>query len=204
MYEIGLTGGICTGKTFILNMFKELGCYTIRADDIARQIIFSPQSEIFTSILDKFGKDIFDEKEGLNKGVFTRILFEDAEKRKFVNEIVHPLVIKERDKIIRDLEQVEVYKFFIYESALMVESGTYKDFDKIIVVYTSPEEQIRRLRERDGIDEVDAEKRIKSQFPLSEKLKVANYIIDTSGNFENAKVKALETYHLMEKDLNMG
>ena len=201
MFKIGLTGGICTGKTFILDVFKELGCYTIRAVDIARQIIFSPQSEVLARIKEKFGDEILAGDEGINKDVFTRILFEDAEKRKFVNESVHPLVIKERDKIAGDLEKVDVYKFFIYESALLVESGTYKDFDKIIVVYTSPEEQIRRLRAHDGIGEKEAETRIKSQFPLSEKLKVANYIIDTSGSFENAKAKALETHHLMEKDL---
>ncbi|MCK4837094.1 MAG: dephospho-CoA kinase [Candidatus Aminicenantes bacterium] len=202
MHKIGLTGGICTGKSFILNIFKELGCYTIRADEIAKKIIFSPDSPVSQDIIREFGKDIYDEKSGLKKEEFTRILFEDVEKRNFVNHIVHPRVVSERDILYKDLEKVGVYQFFIYESALMVESGTYKDFKKIIVVYTSPEEQMKRLQERDGISDGDAEKRIKSQFPLSEKLKVANYIIDTSGSFENARAKALETFHLMEKDFN--
>ena len=83
----------------------------------------------------------------------------------------------------------------------MVESGTYKDFDKIIVAYTTPEEQIKRLTARDGIDRQEAEKRLKSQFPLNEKLKVANYTIDTTGSLENTKSNTLETYHLMKKDL---
>lgn len=204
MYKIGLTGGICTGKSYILEIFNELGCYTLRADNIAKTIIFSSDSPVREEIINNFGADIYDEKKGLKKDEFTKILFEDAEKRNFINNVIHPLVIEEREKIVKGLEEVNVYKFFVYESALLVESGTYKDFDKIIVVYTSPEEQMKRLKSRDGIRDDEAEKKIKSQFPLSEKLKVAHYIIDTSGSFENAKAKAYETYHLMEKDFNVG
>jgi dephospho-CoA kinase len=203
MYKIGLSGGICTGKTFILNILKELECYTIRADDIAKNIIFSSNSKIFKEIQKVFGKDIYDKKTGLKKDEFTQILFEDAEKRNFINNMVHPLVKAERDNIIEGLEKTNAYDFFVYESALLVESGTYKDFDKIIIVYTTPEEQVRRLMKRDGISLEDAEARIKAQFPLSEKLKVAHYTIDTTGTFENAKAKALESFHLMKKDLKI-
>ena len=97
------------------------------------------------------------------KEEFTRILFEDIEKRNFVNNRVHPLVIAEREKVFKDLNKTGVYQFFIYESALMVESGSYKDFDKIIVVYTTADEQMKRLKARDSIDYDDAEKRIKGK-----------------------------------------
>jgi dephospho-CoA kinase len=203
MYKIGLTGGICTGKTFILNIFKELNCYTIRADDIAKNIIFSSNSKILKEIIKVFGEGIYDKKSGLKKDKFTKILFEDMEKRNFINNMVHPLVKAERNNIIEDLEKSEAYDFFIYESALLVESGIYKDFDKIIIAYTTPEEQVRRLMKRDGISSEDAEARIKAQFPLSEKLKVAHYTIDTTGTFEEAKAKTLESFHLMKKDLKM-
>ena len=202
MVKIGLTGGICSGKTFILEVFSELGCYAQRADEIAREIIFAPDSKLMPQIKEAFGSDIYDEEKGFNKEQFTKILFEDAEKRHFINNIVHPLVIAERNRIFKDLEKSGLYKFVVYESALLVESGTYKDFDKIIVVYTSTEEQIRRLMIRDSIAIDEAEKKIRSQFPLSEKLKVAHYTIDTSGSFDSARVKALETYHLMQKDMN--
>lgn len=203
MLKIGLTGGICTGKTFVLNILKELGCYTIRADDIAKKILFSDDSEISKEIIKVFGKDIYDGSKGLKKEEFTRILFEDAEKRHFINHFIHPKVTSERDKILHDLSETRAFTFFIYESALLVEAGTYKDFDKIIVVYTAKEEQTKRLMERDGINEEDAESRIKAQFPLSEKLKVANYTIDTSGTFDQAKTKTLETYHLIKKDFKI-
>jgi dephospho-CoA kinase len=203
MFKIGLTGGICSGKTFALNVFKELGCYTLRADDIAKKIIFLPDSEFVEKIIKVFGEDIYDEKKGIKKDKFAKVLFEDIEKRNFINKIVHPRVLKELDMIFKDLAETEIYDFFIYESALLVESGNYKNFDKTIVVYTNSEEQYERLMERDKISHEDAEKRIKSQFPLSEKLKIANYTIDTTGGFENAKTKTLETFHLMKKDLNI-
>ena len=94
MFKIGLTGGICSGKTFALNIFKELGCYTLRADDIAKKIIFLPDSEFVEKIIKVFGEDIYDEKKGIKKDKFAKILFEDIEKRNFINKIVHPRVLK--------------------------------------------------------------------------------------------------------------
>lgn len=204
MLKIGLTGGICTGKTFVLHIFKELGCYTIRADDIARNILFSDDSEISKEIIKVFGENIYDKNKGLKKEEFTKILFADAEKRNFINKFVLPMVLAERDKIFRDLKETKAFDFFIYESALLVEAGSYKDFEKIIVVYTTREEQLKRLMNRDGISEEEAEARIKAQFPLSEKLKVAHYTIDTTGTFENAKAKTLETFHLIKKEYKLS
>lgn len=201
MYKIGLSGGICTGKSFILSIFKEMECYTLRADDLAKNIIFSSNSEILKEILRVFGKDIYDEKNGLEKEKFTRLLFDDPEKRHFINNMVHPLVKAERESIVKNLDESNVYDFFVYESALMVESGIYKEFDKIVIAYTTPEEQVRRLMARDNITSDAAETRLKAQFPLSEKLKVANYTIDTSGSLEQTRAKTLETFHLIKKDL---
>jgi len=203
MIKIGLTGGICTGKSFILDVFRELDCYTIRADEIAKKIIFSNDPEMVKKIVEVFGDEVYDQKNGINKEVFTQILFNDIEKRNFINRFIHPKVVVERDNIFNDLKKSKVYHFFIYESALLVESGNYKDFDKIIVVYSSQETQIKRLMERDSIEKEDAEKRIKAQFPLNEKLKVANYTIDTTGSFEETKKNTLETFHLLKKDFNL-
>jgi dephospho-CoA kinase len=202
MIKIGLTGGICTGKTFILNIFKELGCYTVKADDIAKNIIFSNKPKVVEEIARVFGSDVYKPGTGIKKEEFAEILFNEPDKRAFISHFIHPMVVEERNNILEDLKESNAFDFFVYESALLVESGTYKDFDKIIVVYTSPEEQCRRLMERDGIDEEVAETRIKAQFPLNEKLKVAHYTIDTTGSFENAKHKTLETFHLMKKDFN--
>ena len=201
MFRIGLTGGICSGKTFVLNIFQELKCYTLRADDIAKDIIFSDNDELKDKIASVFGDEILLSDNKLNKELFTKLLFQDNEKRNFINNVIHPLVIEERKKMIRDLEKTGIYKFFVYESALLVESKSHEDFDKIIVVYTNPDEQKKRLVARDGITEEEAMIKIKAQFPLSEKLKIANYTIDTTGPLELTRKNTLETFHLLEKEL---
>jgi len=200
MHKIGLTGGICTGKTYVLKVLEEVGCYTAKADILAKNIIFSGNSEMSSKIIEVFGEDIYDKDSGLNKDKFSKLLFEDPEKRNFINNFIHPLVSKERDRMYTDLVKARIHGYFVYESALLVESGTYKSFDKIIVTYTNPEEQRKRLIERDNIGEEEAEKRIKAQFPISEKLKVADYSIDTSGSFETTRKNTLETFHLLKKN----
>lgn len=203
MFKIGLTGGICTGKTYVLKIFEDLKCYTIRADDIAKEILFSDNEIINNKIESVFGKDIFLSDNSINKEAFTKLLFSDSKKREFINNVIHPLVMEERHKIIKDLENTEMYKFLIYESALLVESNSYKEFDKIIVVYTNPDEQLKRLIERDELTEEEATMKIKAQFPLSEKLKIADYTIDTSGSFESTHKNTLETFYLLEKDFSL-
>jgi len=201
MYKIGLTGGICSGKSYVLKILEGLKCYTVKADDISKEIIFSDNNDIKLKILEIFGKEVFLKDNTLNKEAFTKILFSDNEKRNFINNVIHPLVIEEREKILKDLENTNVYNFFVYESALLVESKSYEEFDKIIVVYTNPEEQLERLMKRDGLSEDEANIKIKAQFPLSEKLKIADYTINTSGTVESTKKNTLETFFLLEKDL---
>jgi len=201
MYKIGLTGGICTGKTYVLKVLEEVGCYTAKADIIAKNIIFSENSEISSKIMEVFGEDVYDRDSGLNKDKFSKMLFEDPEKRNFINHFVHPLVAAEREKLFKDLEKAKIGGYFVYESALLVESGTYKSFDKIIVTYTTAEQQARRLIERDKIGDTEAANRIRAQFPISEKLKVADYSIDTTGSFETTRKNTLEAFYLLKKSL---
>ncbi|MGE5342934.1 MAG: dephospho-CoA kinase [Candidatus Omnitrophota bacterium] len=203
MITIGLTGGIGTGKTYILHIFKELGCYALRADELAKNIIFSNRPEITQKIAEVFGNDIIDPDGGINKSEFSRLLFKDDDKRLFINRLIHPLVSIERRSVIRDLEKSHTVNFFVYESALLVESGIFKEFNRVIVAYTSEEEQIARLIQRDHLEPDEALRRIKAQFPLSEKLKVAHYTIDTSGSFANTRTKTLETFHLILNEFHM-
>lgn len=202
MHAIGLTGGFCSGKTFVLKVLEEQGCYTMRADELAKNIIFSKDSPILQEIISAFGPEIYDREKGLDKEKFSEILFEDHEKRNFINTIVHPLVSEERRNKIRAIAETRIYDFLIYESALLLESGIYNEFEKIIVVYTSVAEQLQRAMGRDKLARPDAEKRIQSQFPLKEKLKVANYTIDSSGPFAKTRANTMEVFHLLQKDFN--
>jgi dephospho-CoA kinase len=203
MHAIGLTGSFCSGKTFVLKVLEEQGCYTMRADDLAKSIIFSQDSPVLQEIIAAFGPGIYDHEKGLDKEKFSQLLFEDHKKRNVINTIVHPLVGEERQKKIRAIEATRIYDFLIYESALLLESGIYKEFEKIIVVYSSPAVQLRRAMERDKLTRTEAQKRIQSQFPLREKLKVANYAIDSGGTFENTRANTMEVFHLLKKDFNL-
>lgn len=204
MHLVGLTGGIATGKTYVLKVFEELGAFTLRADLLARSIIFAADSPIRQEIVSVFGADIYDERNGLIKEEFSRQLFEDGDKRRFINSIVHPLVAEERRKKIQEVEEMKIFDFFIYESALLVEAGTYRDFERIVVVYCSPEDQLTRLMERDRMTRREAEQRIQAQFPLREKLKVADYTIDTSGNYEQVRARTCEVFHLLRRDCGLA
>ncbi|HDP94112.1 MAG TPA: dephospho-CoA kinase [Candidatus Aminicenantes bacterium] len=200
MIQVGLTGGICTGKTFVLEIFKKLGCYTLQADELSQKIIFAPDSPVAKAIVDNFGAGILNRATGeIDREAFSRILFEDKAKRDYINKLVHPLVRSEREKLIKEIGKTTVYDIFVYESALMVESGIWRDFDAVVVVFAHADEQIRRLMERNQLFREEAESRIRSQFPLSEKLKVAHFTIDTTGSFEKAEAQTLETYHFLRK-----
>jgi dephospho-CoA kinase len=204
MHVIGLTGGFCSGKSFVLKVLEEQGCYTLRADDLAKAIIGAVDSPLVEQIVAVFGPQIYNRKKELNKDRLSELLFADPEKRNLLNQVVHPLVGEERRKKIRAIEATGIYDFFIYESALLVESGISKEFEKIIVVYTSPEIQVARAGARDRLTAAEAEKRLQAQFPLKEKLKVANYTIDSSGTFENTRANTMEVFYLLKKDFNLG
>jgi dephospho-CoA kinase len=204
VHIIGLTGGFCSGKSFVLKVLEEQGCYTLRADDLAKTIITAKDSPVLEEITAVFGPEIYSRKKGLNKARLSELIFEDPGKRNFLNTIVHPLVSAERRKKIRAIEETRIYDFFIYESALLVESGITKEFEKIIVVYASPEIQIARAEARDKLAPLEAEKRMQSQFPLKEKLKVANYTIDSSGTCDNTRANTMEVFYLLKKDFHLS
>jgi dephospho-CoA kinase len=203
MHLIGLTGGFCSGKTFVLRVLEEQGCYTMRADDLAKSIIFSKDSPVLQEIIAAFGSEIYDPEKGLDKEKFSEMFFADHEKRNAINAIVHPLVSEERKKKFRVIEETGRYDFLIYESALLLESGIYKEFEKIIVVYTSTAKQVCRAMERDKLSRSEAEKRIQCQFPLKQKLKVANYSIDSGGSFAHTRANTLEVFYLLKKDFKL-
>ncbi len=203
MYKIGLTGGIGSGKSYVLSLLREAGCFTLRADEIAKKIIFDGNEEINAGIKEIFGDIIFKEDGKIDKQIFSDLFFKYDNKRTTLNSLIHPLVAQETDKMFKEIEQTGVYKIFVYESALLLEAGIHKEFDKIIVVYTTEETRLARVMERDGISEEKAKRIIRTQFPLEEKLKIANYTIDTSGDFCSTKIKTFEALHLMKKDLKV-
>lgn len=183
MLRVGLTGGIATGKSTVGMMFVELGCHLIDADRVTHQL-FEPGQPIHTAVVQAFGSEILAADGTIDRSVLGEIVFKDPEARSKLNGLVHPAVIQSQQEWLQEIEKSDPQGIAIVDAALMIEVGTYKSYDRVIVVTCSPEEQRRRLRARTGLSEEQIDDRIRSQMPMDEKVKYADYVIDTSGRID--------------------
>jgi dephospho-CoA kinase len=186
MLKVGLTGSIAVGKSFVLGVLRELGARTIDADQIARECV-EPATAGFAAVVSEFGEDVLDANGSLDRAKLGAVVFADKARREKLNSILHPFIIARQDEIIRQWELETPNAVAVIDAALMIESGGYKRFDKLIVVHCHPEIQIERLKKRNRLSREEAGLRIKSQMPQVEKMKYADYLIDTSGEFAETR-----------------
>lgn len=178
---IGLTGGIASGKTIVLNEFKKLGIKTISCDEIAKKIFY--EKNISIKIRKLFGT--------LNRKKIAKIIFLDFVKRKRLEKILHPEIIRELKKQLKLLAARHA-GVAIVDVPLLFETHLEKMFDKIIAVYCKKNQQINRLMKRDKLTKSEATKRIESQMPLSRKIKLADFILRNTGEKKiNLQIKKI-------------
>jgi len=188
MLKVGLTGSIAVGKSFVLGVLAELGCRVLNADVTAREVV-APESPGLQAAVDAFGTEILLPDGGLDRAKLGSLIFADEQKRLRLNSILHPFIIAKQDEQMRKWEGEDPKGIAVIDAALMIESGGYRRFDKLIVVHCRPEVQLQRLMSRDGLDREQAEQRIKAQIPQEEKKKFADFLIDTSDSFESARAQ---------------
>jgi len=193
MLKVGLTGSIAVGKSFVCSMFRELGCDVLDADQTARDVVL-PGTAGLKKITDHFGNDILKENGELDRAKLGAIVFADRESREMLNSIVHPLVFEAQDCWFTDREAKNPDGIAIVDAALMIESGGYKRFTKLIVVWCEPAIQLGRLMARDSVTEAEALRRIEAQMPQAEKKKYADFLIDTSNGYEDTRRQAAEIF----------
>ena len=193
MLRVGLTGSIAVGKSFVAGIFAELGCHVLDADQTAREVVL-PGSAGLRSVAEAFGADILNPDGTLNRQQMGALVFADEAKRQQLNHILHPFIIARQDEILREWEKSDPEGIGIVDAALMIESGGYRRFDKLIVVHCRPEVQLERLMLRNGLSREEAQRRIDSQMPQEEKQRFADYLIDTSDGFEPAKQRTVKVY----------
>ena len=198
MLRVGLTGSIAVGKSFVTSVFAELGCRVLDADKTAREVVM-PGAEGLAALIREFGKEILAPDGTLDRARLASIVFADEEKRLRLNHLLHPFIIARQDAILREWESEEPNGIAIVDAALMIESGGYKRFDKLIVVHCRPEVQLERLMRRDKLTLAEAQRRIASQMPQEEKQRYADYLIDTSDGFEPARARTVEVYNSLRK-----
>jgi len=196
MLKVGLTGSISVGKSFVVSVFRDLGCTTFDADKIAHTVM-EPGREAFDDIVREFGGVVLGADGSIDRAKLGAIVFADSERRSLLNEIVHPRVIVEQNRLLAEAERADPHGIAIVDAALMIESGGYKRFDKLIVVFCSRETQIERLMKRNNIAREEAELRVAAQMSSDEKRRYADYEIDTSGTQEETRARVREVYELL-------
>jgi dephospho-CoA kinase len=183
MLKVGLTGSIAVGKSYVLGVMAELGCRVLDADATAREVV-APGTPGLKAVVEAFGEEILTAEGDLDRSELGAIVFADEQKRQQLNSILHPFIIAAQDKQMREWERLDPNGIAVVDAALMIESGGYRRFDKLIVVHCRSDVQLQRLMTRDGLSRKDAEQRIAAQMPQDEKKKFADFLIDTSDGFE--------------------
>jgi len=199
MLKVGLTGSIAVGKSYVLSVLAELGCVTFDADKIAHTVM-EPGREAYDVIVREFGEDVLGSDRSIDRRKLGAIVFTDEARRMRLNEIVHPRVKEEQDRLLAEAEARDRNVIAVIDAALLIESGGYRRFDKLIVVYCDPETQIQRLMRRNMITREDAERRVTAQMSSEEKLRYSDYRIDTGGTVEETRQRVIDVHKHLLRD----
>lgn len=191
MPTIGLTGNFGMGKTAVLHLFRKSGAYTFDIDKFVHEILKKP--ETIRIIAQALGKDVLTKKItkiSINKTRVAKIIFDDAGKRKVLEQIVHPQVLKIMKTTESGILKRDHSALIVFEVPLLFEAGYEKHFDKTIVVYCNKDTAINRVIKK-GFSKDEAHKRLRAQMPITRKKKLADFLInnnyDISGTEKRVK-----------------
>jgi len=183
MLKIGITGGIGCGKSEVCRLLEQEGIPIIHADLVAKDLMDN-NAEIKSQIKEAFGKDVYPLGGGLDRKRVAEIIFNDEQAKQTINDIVHPEVIRFQKTELEKFERSGKYRFAGVEAALIFEAGAEHQFDVIVVVAASEQTVTKRLMKRDGLSREQIMKRVRSQMPLSEKIKRADIVVHNDGSLD--------------------
>ncbi len=191
MFRVGLTGGIASGKSTVGRLLVQGGIPVIDSDQISRDLV-APGSEALAAIVRKMGPEILTADGSLDRARLGQMVFSDETKRRALEEILHPMIQAEQDRWLAGLEAKGDAPVAVVDAALMIESGGWKRFDLIVVVDCDEDQQVERLRLRNGLDAPAALERVKAQMPLSEKVKFAGRVVNNRGSLQELEGQVAE------------
>lgn len=198
MLRVGLTGGIAGGKTTVARIFRELGAQVIDADRVSRDLV-QPNSAVLGRIARAFGKEVLHADGRLDRGRLGEIVFADPAKRRVLEGLLHPLILAEIDRRIDGFSRTDPEGITVVEAALIVELGRQGEFDRLVVVWATEEQQLRRLIAREGLSFEEARRRLAAQMPLDEKCRAAHYVVDNSGTPEECRADAVRVFEALRR-----
>ncbi len=207
MLKVGLTGGIASGKSIVGEMFVALGAHLIQADAISHRLM-QPGEAVYQEVVRHFGERILNSDNTVNRSRLAESAFgapgvNQPSRIQELNQIVHPAVIRKQEEWMEEVGQTNPRAIAIVEAALILEAGSAKSFDQLVVVTCHPEQRSQRWAARLGVDEETARlevmRRMAVQFPDEEKIKAADYVIDNSGSLDQTRKQVGEVYSELKR-----
>ena len=193
MLQIGLTGGLASGKSFVGHALAELGCHLIDADELGHQVLM-PGAEAYDAVVNEFGEEILDDDRYIVRRKLGALVWNNPERLAKLNSLVHPPVIAREQQMSAEFARQDPAAIIVVESAILVETGSYRRFDRLIVVVCTVEQQVERAMKRGAYSKEEVLARLSRQLPLEEKVRVADYVIDTSDTKEHAVEQVKTVY----------
>jgi len=181
MLRVGLTGGYATGKSSVASELEKRGCSLIYADRLGHEVM-APGGPAYAPIVEQFGPGILDENAAIDRKRLAALVFGDEQLLERLNAIVHPAVFVREEALQAEFVARDPHAIVVMESAILIETGRYKTFDRLILTTCSESLQVARGMKRDGLTRSEVLKRIRNQMPLDEKKKFAHFVIDTTGS----------------------
>lgn len=200
MLKVGLTGGLACGKSFVGEELARLGCLLIHADDLGHEVLL-PGGEAFHGVVQEFGSEILDGAGEIDRKALAAKVFGVPEQLAKLNALVHPPVVRREDALIAEFAGRQPDGIAVVEAAILIETGSWKRFDRIVLVTCSEEQQVERAMRRQGAVLEDVRARLGRQMPLDEKRKFAHFVIDTSGEKQETLRQTREVYDALRRSM---
>jgi len=198
MLKVGLTGGLACGKSFVGEVFRECGCLLIQADELGHAAL-APGGEAYDGVVREFGREVLDAAGRIDRQALAARVFGAPERLAALNRLVHPAVFRREDELMAEFAAREPRGIAVVEAAILIETGSYRRYDKIVLVTCREQQQVERALRRDGASEADVYARLERQMPREEKQKYADFVIDTSGEKEDTVRQARAVFEELRR-----
>lgn len=201
MLRVGLTGGLGSGKSFVSAALAELGCRVLKADELGHAVL-ELGAEAYAPVVASFGPEILNADGRIERKRLAAIVFNDAAKLRLLNSLVHPAVVAREEQWLQQVEDADPSAIAVVEAAILIETGSYRRFHKLVLAVCGEAQQIERAMARDGTPRELVLERLRRQMPLEEKKKFADYLIDTSGTTDDTIEQVKRLYESL-RSLNV-
>ena len=176
-----------------------MGCLLIQADELGHEAL-APGGAAYRPVVDEFGAQILGEDGAIDRRALAAQVFGNPERLARLNALVHPAVVAREEELIAEHARRDPEGIAVVEAAILIETGSYQRFDKLILVTCTEAQQVERALRREGAAEIDVRARLSRQMPLERKRKFADFVIDTSGDKEDTLRQTRAIYEALRRD----